>query len=450
MERRCFFIVTVFLVFSRVPQSAHLAAEDWPQWRGPSSLGVSSESDLPSRWDTRTNVAWRTSLAGFGGSSPVVCRNRVFVTSQVGRVPVRKGSHPQLARDDRALAERERVMDGPRMESTAAGGEVFLVVEAFSQADGRRLWEYRSRATGEFPELHEKHNLATPTPATDGERVYAWFGNGQLVALDFEGRAVWERHLGRDYSPFRVSWGHGSSPTLYKDLLILLCDHGDMPYLVALDKRSGKERWKVQRESGSVSHSTPLVVPGPAGDELVVNSSHRIDAYDPATGRPLWHAGGERQTPIPSPVFQGGVIYLSRGYRNSDYMAIMPGGRGDVAASRVKWRTAAGASYVPSILQYEGLLYVTNEIGVVTCARADTGEPAWRLRLGGIFFASPVAGDNKVYLVSETGETIVLRAGLQPEILSRNDLGERFIASPAISSGHIYLRSDGTLFAVGR
>ncbi len=177
---------------------------------------------------------------------------------------------------------------------------------------------------------------------------------------------------------------------------------------------------------------------------MIVNSSRRIDAYDPSNGRLLWHAGGERQTPIPSPVYHDGVIYyLSRGYRNSDYMAIVPGGRGDITSSHIKWRIAGGASYVPSILQYEGLLYVTNEIGIVTCARADSGASVWRLRLGGIFFASPVAGDGKIYLISETGETIVLRAGLQPKILARSDLGERFIASPAISNGRLYLRGDG-------
>ena len=199
---------------------------------------------------------------------------------------------------------------------------------------------------------------------------------------------------------------------------------------------------------GTVSHSTPLVVPGPGGDELIVNSSERIDAYDPAAGTPLWHAGSRRQTPIPSAVFRDGVLYLSRGYRNSDYMAILTGGRGDVGGSHIKWRTPAGASYVPSILQYEGLLYVTNEIGVVTCAQAESGQEVWRLRLGGIFFASPAAGDKKIYMVSETGETFVLRAGPNPEVLARNDLGERFIASPAISRGRLFLRSDGSLFAV--
>jgi outer membrane protein assembly factor BamB len=198
-----------------------------------------------------------------------------------------------------------------------------------------------------------------------------------------------------------------------------------------------------------VSHSTPVVVRGPHGDELLVNSSERIDAYDPSTGKLLWHAGSERQTPIPTAVFHDGLIYLSRGYRNSDYLAIRPGGRGDVTATHVLWRAPAGASYVPSILYYDGLLYMTNEVGVVTCADATTGSPVWRHRLGGVFFASPVAGDGKIYMVSETGVTFVLRAGRQPEVLARNDLGERFLASPAIARGLVFLRSDGTLFAVG-
>jgi outer membrane protein assembly factor BamB len=315
--------------------------------------------------------------------------------------------------------------------------------------DGARLWAYRTEAVGPFSELHEKHNLATPTPLTDGERIYAWFGNGLVVALDMDGRVIWQRHLGVEYSPFEARWGHGSSPALYGDLLILLCDHVPRSYLLALDRRTGKERWLADRGRGRVSHSTPVVVSGPHGDELLVNSSERIDAYDPTTGKLLWHAGSDRQTPIPTAVFHNGVIYLSRGYRNSDYLAIRPGGRGDVTATHVVWRTPTGASYVPSILYYDGLLYMTNEVGVVTCADAATGSLVWRHRLGGVFFASPVAGDGKIYMVSETGETYVLRAGREPEVLARNDLGERFLASPAIARRRLFLRSDGTLFAIG-
>ena len=430
--------------------AAEPGAQNWPQWRGPSSLGVSAESGLPTTWSASEQVAWKASLAGLGTSSPIVWNDSVFVTSQVGGSTLAGGArHPQLARDDRTLAERESPIGGRRAEP-APGGKTWLVVEAFRRSTGERLWEHRTEATGALPELHEKHNLATPTPLTDGQRVYAWFGNGQIVALDMDGRVAWTRHLGVEYSPFEARWGHGSSPALYDGMLVLLCDHQPKSYLLALDARTGKERWKADRGQGRVSHSTPVVVPGPRGDELLVNSSERIDAYDPAAGTLLWHAGSARQTPIPSAVHHGGRIYLSRGYRNSDFLAIRPGGRGDVTATHVEWRVPSGASYVPSILFYDGLLYMTNEVGVVTCADAGTGERIWRHRLEGVFFASPVAGDGKVYLVSETGETFVMRAGREPKVLARNDLGERFLASPAISHGRLFLRSDRSLFAVGK
>jgi outer membrane protein assembly factor BamB len=419
-------------------------AADWPQWRGPASNGVSTETGLPVTWTASQNVAWKTRLAGFGASSPVVSGGRVFVTSQSGSSTVAGRGHPRLARDDRALAEREHAISGSVMPSSGAGGDIDLVVEAFDRSTGKRLWEYRTKAVGEIPDLHEKHNLATPTPVADGERVYAWFGNGQVLALDKSGKLLWSRHLGRDYSTFDNQWGHGSSPTLYRDTLILLCDHRPASYLLALDSRTGKERWKVDRGRGRVSHSTPVVIPGPNGDELLVNSSERIDVYDPKSGKLLWHTGSERQTPIPSPVSHNGVIYLSRGYRNSDVLAMSPGDGG------LKWRASSGASYVPSILYYDGLLYMTNEIGVLTCAESATGEAVWRHRLNGVFFASPVAGDGKIYMTSETGDVFVLRAGRKAEVLSQNDLGERLVASPAISNGYLFFRSDGALFAVGR
>jgi hypothetical protein len=427
-----------------------LVAENWPQWRGPSSYGVSAESGLPTTWSAKENIAWKAALAGTGTSSPIVWGERVFVTSQVGDAPKAGGdSHPRLARDDRSLAVRENAIGGER-DAAQGPSDVVLVVEAFRSSDGERLWEYRVEAAGPLPENHEKHNLATPTPVTDGERVYAWFGNGQVAALDSKGAAVWTRHLGLEYGSFLNQWGHGSSPVLYNDLLILLVDHQPNAYLLALDKRTGKERWKAARGSGRVSHSTPVIVRGTEGDEMIVNSSVRIDAYDPASGKPLWHAGSERQTPIPTPVFDNGLIYMSRGYRDSDYLAIRPGGRGDVTTSHVQWNAPGAASYVPSIIHYQGLLYMTNEVGVVTCADAKTGERVWRHRLGGVFFASPAAGDGKIYMLSETGETFVLEAGREPRLLARNDVGERLIASPAISNGHLLLRSDQTLFSVGK
>jgi outer membrane protein assembly factor BamB len=425
-------------------------AANWPQWRGPSGLGVSAESGLPVTWSARENTAWSVALRGLGSSSPIVWGDQIFVTSQVGRLPLAGGSHPMLARDDAALVSREKPIGGRREESSTKADPIFFVVESFNRSDGRRTWEYRFDARGPFPNLHEKHNLATPTPVTDGEHLFAWFGTGQIVALDMRGRVVWSKHLGEEYSPFDINWGHGSSPVLYRDLLILLCDHESASYLIAFDARTGKLRWKADRGKGRASYSTPLLVPGPKRDELVVNSTERIDGYDPATGELLWYADAPRQSPIPSAVFHDGLIYMTRGYRNSPYLALRPGGRGDVTGSHIAWRAPGGGSYAASLVLYEGLLYLTNDVGVLTCADAKTGERVWQTRLDGVFFASPVAADGKIYFASQTGETLVVKAGRAPAILARNDLGERLVASPAISDGQIFLRSDGRLFAIGK
>ncbi len=444
MNRRQLRLNLLFLVsFCFIP---YLYSGQWPQWRGPLSDGISSESELPVRWSAGDHLAWKVPLAGLGASSPIVWGDKVIVTSQEGIVPVQQNMQPVLAREDQELSRQENPIGG-RLKKPDSSGAVTLVIEAFRNSDGVRLWKYSVRAEGAFPELHEKHNLATPTPATDGKLVYAWFGNGQIIALDMDGRLRWTRHLGTEYGSFKTTWGHGGSPTLYRDTVILLCDHSENSYLLALDKNTGKERWKTDRGKGRISHCTPLIVRGPEKDELIINSSERVEAIDPLDGKSLWYAGSQRQTPVPSPVFHNGVIYLSRGYRNSDFLAIRPGGKGD-AKTNILWQASTGASYVPSILYYEGLLYVTNEIGIVTCADAETGKTVWRQRLGGIFFASPVAGDGKVYMVSETGETFVLRSGRVPEILAKNDLGERMLASPAISNGRLFLRSDGSLFCI--
>ena len=388
------------------------ASSDWPQWRGPSSAGVSPESALPVTWSATENIAWKARLEGLGTSSPIVSSDTVFVTSQIGRSSVAEGdSHPQLARDDGDLAKREAPIGGRRGGANAGESDVWLVVEAFGRADGRRRWMWRERATGPIPAVHEKHNLATPTPVTDGRRIYAWFGNGQIVALDMDGRVAWSRHLGTEHSPFKTQWGHGSSPTLYRDLLLLLCDHLGRRVLLALDAGTGKDRWKADRGEGRVSHSTPLVVAAPGGDELIVNSSDRIDAYDPRTGALLWHEGTSRQTPIPSAVFHDGRIYLSRGYRNSDYMAIR--------ARRPRRRVGDACRMAPpirrvvcsvrSLLRRSPLHDERRRRGHVR--RRTHGRAGLAARLGGVFFASPVAGDGNVYMASETGETYVLRAG---------------------------------------
>jgi outer membrane protein assembly factor BamB len=426
---------------------AAIRADDWPHWRGPEATGVSSEQTLPTRWSATENVAWKAALGGLGISTPIVSGDRIYVTSQLGNGISRQG--PRLVQGGDATAMGERALGSSRTAAADAGKTVFLV-EAFARGDGKRVWERRIDADGALTPTHEKHNLASPSPVTDGTRVFALFGTGQLVALDRNGGVAWQRHLGRDYAPFDIQWGHGSSPVLYGDTIVLLCDHPSASYLVALDKGTGKERWKADRGKGRVSYSTPLVVRGQSGDELIVNSSERLEGYDPRTGTLLWHAGSDNRFPIPSPVFHNGVIYASRGYRSGPYMAIRTGGRGDVTGSHVIWAVATGAPYVSSLLHYDGIVYMANDVGVLTGVDAATGERVWQQRVDGVFSASPVGGAGHVYFVSENGDTIVMRAGRTPEIVARNSIGERALASPAISNGRLFLRTDDHLIAIGK
>jgi outer membrane protein assembly factor BamB len=441
MVRRARFSLLLVLVCA----PAILAAEDWPNWRGPQASGVSPEPSLPTRWSATENIAWKAPLAGAGISTPIVSGDRVYVTSQLGAGISRQG--PRLVQGGDAAAMGERPLGGARGADPA---KTVFVVEAFSRSSGAKVWERRLEAEGELTPTHEKHNLATPSPVTDGRLVYALFGTGQLMALEQNGSIAWQRHLGREYSPFDVQWGHGSSPVVHDGTLILLCDHPSASYLVALDARTGKERWKADRGKGRSSYSTPLVVPGANGDEVIVNSSERLDAYDARTGQFLWHTGDSNRFPVPSAVFHDGVIYTSRGYRSGPYMAIRPGGRGDVTATHVLWSVATGAPYVSSLLHYQGIIYMANDVGVLTAVLARTGERVWQQRVDGVFSASPVGGAGHVYFVSENGDTVVVKAGPRPEVVARNAVNERSLASPAISNGRVFLRTDDHLIAIGR
>ncbi len=424
-----------------------LAAADWPQWRGPAASGVSPDKTLPLRWTATENVAWKSALAGVGVSTPIVSGDRVFVTSQVGAGVRREGNHPRLVQGSDAAAAGERALGGAR--AVDPGDRVTFVVEAFGRADGRRLWERRIDAEGPLPGVHDKHNLATSSPVTDGMMVYAWFGTGQLAALSLDGAIVWQRHLGKEIAPFEINWGHTSSPVVHGDLLLLLCDHAPASYLLALDKKTGRERWKADRGKGRASYSTPVVVQTPAGAEIVVNSSERVDGYDARTGELRWHVGDANRFPIPVASVHDGVIYMSRGYRSGPYFALRAGGRGDLS-SQLLWIVPTGAPYVSSLLHYEGRLYMANDVGVLTAVNAADGERVWQERVEGVFSASPIAGAGHVYFPSEGGVTFVVKAGPKPEIVARNDLGARIIASPAASGGRLFIRTDDALFSIGR
>jgi outer membrane protein assembly factor BamB len=293
------------LVFLAAPS----LAADWPNWRGPLASGVSTETGLPERWNATENVAWKAALAGVGVSSPIVAGDHVYVTSQVGTGVRQPGSHPRLAQGASAAGSGERALT-----AAGAGGKTFFVVQAFARADGRLLWEHRMEAIGELPGVHDKHNMASSSPVSDGRMVYAWFATGQIVALDRAGKAVWSRHLGQEISPFEINWGHSSSPTLHGDLLLLLCDHQPASYLLAVNKETGKQVWKADRGRGRTSYSTPLVVNAGGRSEIVVNSSERVDAYDAKDGTLLWHVGGSNQPRLPERAVHGRAAGWTRGH----------------------------------------------------------------------------------------------------------------------------------------
>ncbi len=429
-------------------------ADNWPQWRGAAGIGVTTETALPERWGDAQSIAWRARLRGMGVSTPVVWGDHVVATSQVGTGRRNPGSQPTLVQGADASTAGERNLAGraPGAAGQAtAPGEVTFVVSVLKWSDGSAAWTHETRSEGPLAAVHDKHNLATASPVTDGQVVVAWFGTGQVVALNLaNGTPLWSKHLGKEYGPFEINWGHASSPILHGDLAIFLCYHESASYLLALDKRTGAVKWKRDRESGAHSYSTPLAVTAGGRSTLIVNSSFGMEGYDPSSGERLWHVAEQNRFPIPMPVHHDGVIYTSRGYRSSPYLAIRHGGSGDVSSSHVLWKTPTGAPYVSSLVFYDGLLYMASEGGIVSCIDAATGQLVWRERIGGVFTASPVAGDGKIYLVSETGETVVLRAGRKPDVLARNKIDAHLVASPAISRARLFLRSDDEVIAIGK
>jgi outer membrane protein assembly factor BamB len=322
-----------------------------------------------------------------------------------------------------------------------------LLVLAVDKASGRVLWEREVEADS-IESLHGTNSPASPTPVTDGERIYVYFGSRGLVAFDLDGRRIWEKRLG----PFPNAWGSASSPIVYRDLLLLNVDTDADDFLLALDRRTGETAWRTER-SGSRSWPTPAIWNLAGRDEIVVSGSGRVKAYDPRDGREIWTVDGLTQWVAPTPVTAHGLLFVaSNGPGGNVVMAIRPGGRGNVTSSHVAWRHLRGAPYNASPLVVGDYLYVVKNGGLMTCLNARTGEPVWQERLPfrGDYYSSPVAGDGKIYVISEEGGATVLAAGRAYEVIARNDLGERTMATPAISDGQFFIRTDDALYAIGR
>ena len=419
------------------------ASAQWPQFRGPQGQGVSTEKGLPDEWSSTRNVLWKTAIPGRGHSSPVVWGDRIFLTTAIEGevVPGAKGVRHVI--DGQDFVHPQGVGDDRR--------HTFKVL-ALDARDGRIVWERTAHEGLPYDTRHKRGSFASQTPVTDGKLVYAFFGSeGLLFAYDMDGGLKWKASLGGIAT---VGVGVGTSPVLYEDLVILQCDedNGDKSFVTALDKRTGKEAWRVARKV-QVSWATPVLVRAGGRDELVTSGTEWIIAYAPATGKELWRAKGLASNAVPSPVVSGDVVVVSAGFPDKLAMAIRAGGSGDVTDTpRVLWKYAKGTAYVPSPIAYGGYVYLVTDKGILTCLDARTGEVKYeggRVPVPATVMASPVAFDGKILLSSMEGDTFVIRAGPVHEVLKTNPLGEPIAASPALVRGRIFIRGESHLYAIG-
>ncbi|MEP7307789.1 MAG: PQQ-binding-like beta-propeller repeat protein [Acidobacteriota bacterium] len=389
--------------------SAH--AEDWTQFRGPTGQGHSSERGVPVEWSESRNVVWKTRVPGTGWSSPVVADGRVWLTSAV----------------------KDR------------GGSLRAV--AFDVETGRELVNTEVFRPRRSDPLNAKNTLASPTPIVEGDRVYVHFGDDGTAALTTGGEIVWKIRMSYD-----SQHGNGGSPVLYRDLLIVSCDGSDQAFVVAIDKATGKIRWKTsRRQPWDQAYTTPLVIRVGDRDQLVSVGAYRAAAYDPESGKEIWRVSyADGFSNVPRPVFGHGLVYIATGFQQPLLIAVRPDGTGDVTKTHIAWTLRRSAPLTPSPLLVGDELYIVNDGGIASCLDAATGTLQWQQRLGGNFSASPVFADGRIYFLSEEGIATVLSPGKEFHKLAANALDGATLASMAVSGGSIFIRSHTHLYRIAQ
>jgi outer membrane protein assembly factor BamB len=413
------------------------ADDDWPRWRGPNNDGM-ARGEAPVQW-TEKNIAWRTPIAGRGFSSPVLWGDKLFVTTAV-----------PLGDEPAPSAEAGSGRRGPG-GGAGAGREHKFIVMCLDRKTGKSLWE--RTATTATP--HEGHHarygsFASNSPITDGKHVYAFFGSRGLYTYDLDGKLVWKK----EFSPMRMKlqFGEGVAPVVDGNSLYLKFDQEQGSHLLALDKNTGNQLWRVERDEMS-SWSEPLVVTHGGRKQLIVSATSKVRSYDPATGKVIWEAAGLGANVIPAPVAANGMVYVMSGFRDPNLLAIRLGREGDlIGTDAIVWKNDRGNSYTPAPVLHDGKLYLLTDSGMLSSLNAATGEPYYkqqRLPKAYSFKASPLGAAGKLYLATEDGDVVVVRMGEKYEVLATNSFpDETFIATPAIAGGSIYLRGQNTLYCV--
>lgn len=425
------FVISIAVSFFFFVDSS--VAADWPQWRGPLGTGVSEEVGLPLTWSETSSIAWTAPLSGWGTSTPVIWGDAIFLTSQ---------------QDDRLLLLRLNKQDG-HVDWTREIG----VTET------KRAGETRSEQ-----KFHELHNNASPSPVVDGERVICHFGNGELVAYDFDGGEIWRRNLQTDHGPYSVWWGHANSPVLYGNLVISVCMQDSLEgvsepqaesYLVAHDKRTGRQKWKTDRRTKAKaeecdSYTTPVGRATKDGWELIVMGGNQLDAYDAVSGKQRWFlpglVGGRT---ITGPIVAGDMAFATRGMRGELVaVSLDQETEGALPNKRVAWRDHDGTPDSCSPVAWGEYLFTITDDGIAKCYNLRRGQLKWKERLKGKYKASPVAAEGRVYFLNMEGLCTVVAADDRFQSLASNSLPDATLASIAISDGKLFIRGKERLFCV--
>ncbi len=422
---------------SAQPQGAD-ALDQWPRWRGPLGNGVAPRGDPPVEWSESKNIRWKVPILGLGHSTPIIWGDEIFLTAAIshGLALPHTDAHAPGAHDNLAPLRLQE-----------------FVLIALNRADGSVRWQRTLRDQRPHEGTHETGSWASNSPVTDGEHVFAHFGSRGLYCLDMDGALVWEKDLG----DMRTLHGHGegSSPTLHGDTLIVNWDHEGQSFVAALDKRTGKQRWKVARDEVT-SWATPLVVVHQGKPQVVIAATGRTRSYDLATGRVIWECAGLSRNVVASPVAADGMVFVASSYDFRAMLAIrLDRAKGDITGSdAVAWTRNRHTPYVPSPLLYDDHLYFLRHYqGFLTCVAAKTGKRWYGpQRLAGIanVFASPVGAAGRVYIVSRNGTTMVISHGSKFNLLARNHLDDSFSASPAIVGSELYLRGERNLYCIAK
>lgn len=413
------------------------ASADWPQWRGPDGNGVASQdANPPLRWSSEENVRWRTEIPGRGHSTPIIWDDRIFLTTAIpsGKPFQPKYSNRPGAHDNLPVTQSHR-----------------FVVLAIDRSVGTIHWQKEVNEAIPREGGHQTASLASASPVTDGKHVYACFGSHGLYCIDFDGNVVWQTQLGQMHT--KHGHGEGSSPAIHGDVLVINWDHEEGSFLVALDKSSGQEVWRRERDEVT-SWSTPLIVDVDGAAQVVVCGTDRVRGYTLDKGEIVWECGGMSANIVATPVASKGIVYVGSSYEKRALMAIrMDGAKGDITASdHVLWMRSRGTPYVPSPLLYEDSLYfLTHYQNVMTRIRAESGEDApGAMRLGALrnIYASPVAAAGHVFVTDLQGTTQVLTNSEIPRSVAVNPLGEPVSASAAIVDDAIFLRGETHLYCI--